>query len=431
MSEPIIKVDQLGKKYFIGHKAESNAIPGGFPTLRDQITGAVNRVKNGTVAALRGEKLSKVSREEFWALKDVSFDIQAGEVLGIIGRNGAGKSTLLKLLSRITTPSTGQIILNGRVASLLEVGTGFHPELTGRENIYLNGAVLGMRRTEIKKKFDEIVAFSEVERFLDTPVKRYSSGMYVRLAFSVAAHLEPDILVVDEVLAVGDAAFQKKCLGKMGDVATQEGRTVLLVSHNMLAVKNLCKRAIWMENGQMKADGAAAKVVSGYLQSSVVDFRARIWDEWRTAPGNDQVRIHRLQVSAVGSTPDSPITMQTPLVIEVEFWNLQPEAHLHITLHLITEDSITAFTTGSDDRTLPRGLYRSVCHIPGNLLNQGNYEVKLLIIKDLSRLIYIHEEALSFEVLDMREQEYGFFEKEDGVVAPLLDWHTECVKQKI
>jgi lipopolysaccharide transport system ATP-binding protein len=288
-----------------------------------------------------------------------------------------------------------------------------------------------MRRTEIRKKFDEIVAFSEVEKFLDTPVKRYSSGMYVRLAFAVAAHLEPEILIVDEVLAVGDAAFQKKCLGKMGDVATQEGRTVLLVSHNMLAVKNLCKRAVWLESGQLKADGPAGRVVSNYLQSNTVVYGEQRWPEWSTAPGNDQVRLHRLHVRPHNASPDAPITMKTPIDIEIEFWNLQPEAHLHLTLHIITEDSITAFTTGSDDRTLSKGLYRSVCHIPGNLLNQGNYEVKLLVIKDLSRLIYIQDEALSFEVLDMREQEYGYFEKEDGVVAPQLEWYTECIEQKI
>lgn len=270
MSEPIIKVENLGKKYIIGHKVEGGAIKGGFPTLRDRIMDATGWLKNSAISTLTGKKIAYPAYEEFWALKNVSFEIQAGEIIGIVGRNGAGKSTLLKLLSRITEPTTGEIILNGRVASLLEVGTGFHPELTGRENIYLNGAVLGMSRAEIKKKFDEIVAFSEIEKFLDTPVKRYSSGMYVRLAFAVAAHLEPDILVVDEVLAVGDAAFQKKCLGKMNDVANQEGRTVLFVSHNMSALQSLCQRAFRFNLGQLVEQGPTQRVVQHYLESSLV-----------------------------------------------------------------------------------------------------------------------------------------------------------------
>ncbi len=267
MAEPIITVNNIGKKYILGKKSESGAIKGGFPTLRDRITDGANWLKNKTISTLSGKKIVKPTYKEFWALKDVSFEVHPGEIIGIVGRNGAGKSTLLKLLSRITEPTTGEIILNGRVASLLEVGTGFHPELSGRENIFLNGAILGMSRSEIKKKFDEIVAFSEVEKFLDTPVKRYSSGMYVRLAFAVAAHLEPDILVVDEVLAVGDIAFQKKCLGKMDEVAKQEGRTVLFVSHNMETVQSLCQKAYLLEAGKIKEVGAPPAVISAYLRS--------------------------------------------------------------------------------------------------------------------------------------------------------------------
>ncbi|MHC5728898.1 MAG: ABC transporter ATP-binding protein, partial [Nostoc sp.] len=243
MSDTVIRVENLGKKYIIGHQQQES-----YTALRDVIA---NKVKSfGNLIQNPKSKIQN-SQEEFWALKDVSFEIKQGDRVGIIGRNGAGKSTLLKILSRITEPTQGSIKIKGRVASLLEVGTGFHPELTGRENIYLNGAILGMSRVEIKQKFDDIVAFAEVEKFLDTPVKRYSSGMYVRLAFAVAAHLEPEILIVDEVLAVGDAQFQKKCLGKMGDVSVQEGKTILFVSHNMTALQSLCNQGIWLSAGNI------------------------------------------------------------------------------------------------------------------------------------------------------------------------------------
>src|SRR5580698_7052438 len=246
MSNSVIKVESLSKKFLIAHEA-----PERYTTLRDTITRGVRKLLPGGHA----EKRQKSSKEEFWALKDVNFEIQPGERVGIIGRNGAGKSTLLKVLSRITEPTQGRISIRGRVASLLEVGTGFHPELSGRENIFLNGAILGMTRVEIKKQFDEIVAFAEVEQFLDTPVKRYSSGMYMRLAFAVAAHLRSDILIVDEVLAVGDISFQKKCLGKMGDISRQKGTTVLFVSHNMAAVRALCTRAILLKEGGVQTSG--------------------------------------------------------------------------------------------------------------------------------------------------------------------------------
>lgn len=260
MSDTVIQVENLGKKYIIGHQQEGT---GGQKTLRDAMANGAEAIRSRLLKPAKG-KMSNPTVEEFWALKDVSFEIKQGDRVGIIGRNGAGKSTLLKILSRITEPTTGRISIEGRVASLLEVGTGFHAELTGRENIYLNGAILGMSKAEIKKKFDEIVDFAEVEKFLDTPVKRYSSGMYVRLAFAVAAHLEPEILIVDEVLAVGDVAFQQKCLGKMEDVSTKEGRTVLFVSHNMQAVSRLTNRCIWLAAGQCKFDGATDQTVNAY-----------------------------------------------------------------------------------------------------------------------------------------------------------------------
>src|SRR5581483_6641131 len=255
MSEPIILFEKVSKRYLIGRQPEKG----------DGLRHVIERMARNPISWFRTKTKSWREREEeFWALKDVSFEVKRGEVVGIIGRNGAGKSTLLKILSRITEPTQGRIRLNGRVACLLEVGTGFHPELTGRENIFLNGAILGMSKSEIQRKFDEIVAFSEVEKFLDTPVKRYSSGMYVRLAFAVAAHLEPEILVVDEVLAVGDAAFQTKCLGKMGEVA-KGGRTVLFVSHNMAAIENLCHRAILLKNGRITENGPAPEIIRRYV----------------------------------------------------------------------------------------------------------------------------------------------------------------------
>ena len=258
MSDKVIRVENLGKKYVLSHQQQER-----YTTLRDSIA---KNAKNILGSVRKQKSKSSNNKEEFWALDNVSFEIKQGDRVGIIGRNGAGKSTLLKILSRITEPTRGRISINGRVASLLEVGTGFHPELTGRENIYLNGAILGMGKTEIKRKFDEIVAFAEIEKFLDTPVKRYSSGMYVRLAFAVAAHLEPEILIVDEVLAVGDAQFQKKCLGKMEDVG-KEGRTVIFVSHNMGVVQTLCTRGIFLKQGTVYADDTASNVVSIYLQT--------------------------------------------------------------------------------------------------------------------------------------------------------------------
>ncbi|TNE54343.1 MAG: ABC transporter ATP-binding protein [Bacteroidetes bacterium] len=277
MEKTIIKVEHIGKKFVLRHQNQER-----YSTLRDSMAQFVRNIKNP-------KNFSKGSKEEFWALDDISFDIQQGDRVGIIGRNGAGKSTLLKVLSRIVAPTRGRITIEGRVASLLEVGTGFHPELSGRENIFLNGAILGMSRAEIQSKFDEIVAFAEVERFLDTPVKRYSSGMYVRLAFAVAAHLEPEILIVDEVLAVGDAEFQKKCLGKMKDVAG-EGRTVLFVSHNMAAIQNLCDRVIYLKKGKVQEIGATKEVVSSYLRATA-ETESIDLSERQDRSGNGAIRF--------------------------------------------------------------------------------------------------------------------------------------------
>ena len=295
MGDVVIKAEGLGKKYTIGHQNQTDR----YMALRDVLMQNAKSLWNKTKDLVTGKPLIQGDTlEEVWALRDVSFEVRRGEAVGIIGRNGAGKSTLLKVLSRITEPTAGRITIKGRVASLLEVGTGFHPELTGRENINLNGTILGMTRSEIKRKFDEIVAFAEIEKYLDTPVKRYSSGMYVRLAFAVAAHLEPEILVVDEVLAVGDAQFQKKCLGKMGDV-NKEGRTVLFVSHNIGAIKSLCSKGLLLVTGCLEESGDINNVVSKYLSTSNNFTGCIKWTE-ADAPGDQDLKLISLATTRAG-----------------------------------------------------------------------------------------------------------------------------------
>ncbi len=414
-SDIAIKAEGISKRYRL---SATRYRP---DTLRDQLT-------EGFRSVLRRGRMRK-GKEEVWVLNDVSFEIRQGEVLGVIGRNGAGKSTLLKILSRVTVPTRGRFRSYGRMASLLEVGTGFHPELTGRENIFLNGAIMGMRKQEIKRKFDDIVAFAETGRFIDTPVKRYSSGMFVRLGFAVAAHLEPDILLVDEVLSVGDAAFQKKCLGKMNDVA-REGRTVIFVSHNMIAVNSLCKRAIWLSGGKVVEDGPSGQIVSKYLAESSKSTSSleEVWDGSADAPGNDIVRLHRVAVRSENGRPSNSLTMETPFRVEVDYWNLLPDAHLHVTLHVHTEEGLVAFTTGTLNRSaLPMGLFRSVCHIPGNLLNSGRHRLVVLFVKDTSSVICSHESGVSFDIFDLRQREGAYYGKEPGVVQPVLQWATECL----
>jgi lipopolysaccharide transport system ATP-binding protein len=366
--------------------------------------------------------------ETFWALRDVSFEVAQGEVVGIIGGNGAGKSTLFKILSRITEPTVGRAEIRGRVGSLLEVGTGFHPELTGRENTFLNGAILGMTRQETARKFDEIVAFAEVERFIDTPVKHYSSGMYLRLAFAVAAHLEPEILIVDEVLAVGDAAFQKKCLGKMGDVARQ-GRTVLFVSHNLLAVESLCQRAIWLQGGRIQEQGPAGRVISQYLGSNAGEVTERLWEDPLQAPGNEAVRLRRAAVRPVRGAPSDPITVRSDFVMEFEYWNYLPGASLNLSLHVYNEQGIMVFNAGPLGEPPPFdvGVYRDVCHVPGDLMNDGSYSVELLVVRDQHVVVYTHSELLQFEVQDSIDGRGLWHGEWPGAVRPLLAWDCERV----
>ncbi len=410
-----VSVRGLSKSYTIAHNAEKHT------TMAEALLHKVRK------------PLHRPERETFWALKDVSFDIHKGDVVGIIGRNGAGKSTLLKVLSRITEPTSGKAILRGRVGSLLEVGTGFHPELTGRENISMNGAILGMSRREIAKQFDAIVDFAGVEQFLDTPVKRYSSGMYVRLAFAVAAHLEPEILIVDEVLAVGDAEFQKKCLGKMQDVATH-GRTVLFVSHNMTAVQTLCNRVIWLERGERKADGTALQVVPHYFNTALSTLTEQKWDSLSTAPGNDKVRLHRLCARPQGGVSSDVITVRTPIMLEFDYWNLQHNACLNLSLHIYNEDGLRVFNTfpiyehSWYGKPYPRGLFRSRCYIPGDFLNRGSHRVELMVVENQGVLLYRLDDALVFDVLDSNELRGSWHGDWAGVVRPILEWNTEFLE---
>ena len=423
MSGIAIQAAGLGKRYRLGHRAA------GYKTLREVVVESLQ----APARWWGGQRRGRGAAEELWALHDTEFTIQQGEVVGLIGRNGAGKSTLLKLLSRITEPTTGYAEIRGRVGSLLEVGTGFHPELTGRENIYLNGAILGMARAEIVRKFDEIVAFAEVERFLDTAVKHYSSGMYLRLAFAVAAHLEPEILMVDEVLAVGDAAFQKKCLDKMQDVG-QAGRTVVFVSHNMPAITRLCERAILLDEGTVKEDGPAAQVVGAYLRAGLGTTAEREWSV-AAAPGQDVARLRAVRVRAADGTVSDTIDIRQPVAIEMDYEVLTPGHQLMPHFSLFTEESIHAFSAHDVDpewrrRPRPAGQYTSRCHIPGNFLAEGMLFV-YAGCETFSPTIHQfgEKDAVAFHVFDSLDGDsargdYGG--RLTGVVRPLLKWETEC-----
>lgn len=352
-----------------------------------------------------------------WALQDVSFEVKEGEVFGIIGRNGAGKSTLLKILSNIIQPTRGTIRGRGRINSLLEIGTGFNEELSGRENIYLNGYFLGMQRHEIREKFDEIVEFSGVSKFLDTPVKRYSSGMYMRLAFAVAAHLEPDILIVDEVLAVGDAEFQNKCLGKMHEVSSRQGRTILYVSHNLPSVTNLCQRAMHLQQGKIIDIGIASRVVNSYLSKHQRKLLIEQWDDIEHAPGNDFIRVHFVELIPHLRSDDDPIDIRTPLTVRFKFWNLIQEQNICVGLHLFTMGRECIFDVSSTPQEYDKGLIEGQCDIPGNFLNDGSYYFSLIFVKDTSVELFYFEECLSMQVEDYRI-DMNWYGKWSGYVRP-------------
>jgi len=428
--KPIVKVHNVAKRYRIG-SAETAS------DLRETIYKAFRAPFRRYKKNLNGDGDAATT---LWALKDISFEVQPGEIFGIIGRNGAGKSTLLKILSRVTQPTTGHIELFGRMGSLLEVGTGFHPELTGRENVFLNGAVLGMARAEIRRKFDEIIAFAEIERFLDTPVKHYSSGMYMRLAFAVAAFLEPEILVVDEVLAVGDVEFQQKCLGKMGDLR-RHGRTVLIVSHNMASIVNLCQRALLLERGKIIAEGVPADVIQKYLSQAKSVRGQIVWPDLETAPGNDDVRLRSvsiLQEGIVGPTADVGISKE--VLVEIVYENLKAGAPLYSGIWLKTGSGTFVLSSGNAPsmslavdpwyaQPHPRGTFRSVCRIPGNFLNEGSYSITAIVGKSPQNTQILEESIVSFQVHDTGEMRKEYLGSWAGpVVRPRLAWNTRHIE---
>jgi lipopolysaccharide transport system ATP-binding protein len=428
MSETAISVSGLSKRYRLGGKQERH----------DTLTGALVDLARRPLANLRSLKsLTTFSDDDteddtLWALRDVSFDIKSGETVGIIGSNGAGKSTLLKILSRITQPSHGSALVNGRVSSLLEVGTGFHPDLTGRENVFLNGAILGMSRKEIERKFDDIVEFSDVERFIDTPVKRYSSGMTLRLAFSVAAHLEPEILMVDEVLAVGDIRFQKKCLGKMSEVA-KTGRTVLYVAHNMPAISRLCQRAILMGRGRVVQDGPVHDVISAYLNSGLGTSASREWSDLKQAPGGDIVRLCAVRILDEDGDLADTIDIRRSFRIETEYEVLQSGYVLLPHLYVSNDEGLVAFGAQDLDpewrgRKRPAGRYVSTAWVPGNLLAEGMFFVDAnLNTLDPFIFQYQSRSAVAFMVADSLEGDSArgdWTGHMPGVLRPMLKWTT-------
>ena len=408
MADAIIKVENLSKLYSLGQVGT-----GSFrQDLKRWWLSAVSKKQDPFFL-----NADEPESAHIWALRDVSFEVKEGEVFGIIGKNGAGKSTLLKILSNIIRPTHGKIRGRGRINSLLEIGTGFHDELSGRENIYLNGYFLGMQRQEIKKKFDEIVEFSGIAKFLDTPVKRYSSGMYMRLAFAVAAHLEPDILIVDEVLAVGDAEFQKKCLGKMHDVSTKQGRTILYVSHNLPSVVNLCQRAMHLKNGRIADIGQASRVINQYLGKHQKKLHMQRWDNMSEAPGNNFIKIHFVELLPHLKSDDDPIDIRTPMTVRFKFWNLVEEQNICVGLHLFTLGRECIFDISSTPQEYNKGLVEGQCDIPGNFLNDGSYYFSLIFVKDTSVELFYFEECLTMEVEDYRIN-MNWYGKWSGYVRP-------------
>jgi lipopolysaccharide transport system ATP-binding protein len=416
MGGAVIRASHLGKRYRLGDA--DRAVH--FETLRESLVSWVSLRHNARVAA---------DANTIWALKDVSFEVRSGEVVGIIGHNGAGKSTLLKILSRITEPTEGEAEIRGRVGSLLEVGTGFHPELTGRENVYLNGAILGMRRTEIALKFDEIVSFAEIEAFLDTAVKHYSTGMYMRLAFAVAAHLEPDTLIVDEILAVGDAAFQKKCLGKMGDVA-RHGRTVLFVSHNLGAVRSLCSRAVVLGGGMVQFDGRADEAIAYYLANSATAAGERD-GQVRFGPAGLEfadLRLHGIRVLDDAGQARALFDATEPIRVEIEYEVMVTLRGIRTVLLISTQEGELAFQSTDHlarDAEQPPGRYTTVCTVPGALLNRRMYLVELSFEIPGVRMLAPRRPYVSFAVSGGGNHGSTFPEPWPGVVCPSLNWVTK------
>jgi lipopolysaccharide transport system ATP-binding protein len=412
----VIKVENLSKQYRLGTV--------GSGTMRDDLARFWAKMQGKEdPLALVGETNDRQtlgSSNYVWSLKDINFEVDKGDIVGVIGKNGAGKSTLLKILSKVTAPTTGSVKMKGRIASLLEVGTGFHPELTGRENIYLNGAILGMRRHEITRKLDEIIAFAGVERYVDTPVKRYSSGMYVRLAFAVAAHLESEILIIDEVLAVGDAEFQKKCLGKMGDIAKGDGRTILFVSHNMAAIKSLCNKGILLNNGKLIFGGSQISTVEHYQKkhSEKENFihKGNIAD----APGNSFIKVLSAQVLP---RKGDIVSMFSGIDFLIDFYTSIENINLDITIEVLTEEDLVIFHSGAiitNNFNSIQGIYSVILSLPTKLLNAGIYKLNLIFGQNQKHLLLKIEDILSFEV--MQDTTGSNSNKLPGIVFPELQY---------
>lgn len=404
----VIDVQNVSKRYIISHRAS-------YDTFRDSLVDAAKKPFRLLTRKPRPTK------EEFWALHDVSFQVHQGDRVGIIGRNGAGKSTMLKILSQITGPTTGQISMTGRIASLLEVGTGFHPELTGRENVYLNGAILGMKQSEIRKKFDEIVAFSEIEKFLDTPVKRYSSGMYVRLAFAVAAHLDPEILIVDEVLAVGDQQFQKKCLGKMEDF-TKTGRTVLFVSHNMSAINRLCSRTVLLDQGRVVTSGNTDMVIKKYIEQGMIER-----PEFHLPPDPSKpIHLRSVTVMNAGGQVTADFRFDEEIYIQIEYEVNQPVDDCKVWYGLRTTEEVHVYGSADTDMSEPLqgrrkpGRYITKTKIPKCWLNSGRYYLVVGVVRSSTVTSFDREEITSISVLDIGVPEVG----RPGMLQPYLEWQT-------
>jgi lipopolysaccharide transport system ATP-binding protein len=408
----VIEVRDLSKRYRIGLQEKRHE------TLAGQI-GSILRAPFDNFRKLRDmSRFGDDDESIFWALKDINFDVQQGDVLGIIGHNGAGKSTLLKILSRITEPTSGEIRIKGRISALLEVGTGFHPELTGRENIYMNGTILGMTRKEIDRKLDEIVDFSGVEKYIDTPVKFYSSGMKVRLGFAVAAHLEPEILIIDEVLAVGDAEFQRKCLGKMEDVAGH-GRTILFVSHNMAAVKNLCQTVLLLKHGKIMTIGSSEQVIQNYLEEGIkIEQRISFFDK-----KNEYINLKEIEIT--GAT--EIFTNETPIDILFTY-EIFSEMDFNLSLVIYTIDEIPVFNTTTDIQFTAVGNYKATCHILPNLLNEGIYSCRILFVKDGATPLADFFDIAHFEVFES-SRIGNWYGKWVGVVRPSLTWNINVISE--
>jgi lipopolysaccharide transport system ATP-binding protein len=421
MSHVAIRVKGLGKQYRVGMRVSN--------TLRDMISSSFGAGGRAVRSLLGKGGPGGAGPEWFWALRDLEFDILHGEAVGFVGANGAGKSTLLKVLSRITEPTAGRGVVRGRVGSLIEVGTGFHSELTGRENVFLNGAILGMRRAEIARKFDEIVAFAEVERFIDTPIKHYSNGMQLRLGFAVAAHLDTEILIVDEVLAVGDAEFQRKCLGAMGRLV-RDGRTVLFVSHNAAAVKTLCDRAIWLREGRMAGDGAPGAVIASYLSSAAGPVPERVLGPHSSsvadAPRDPFLR--RLAARPAQGDLGDPITTATPFIVEVDYWNGGGDSAPTASFALFNEQETLLFESTEPSRDhLPASLQRATCHVPGALFTTGVYRLEISLVHEEGAPTGRSEE-LFFTILDAEDDVARPGRRRPSVIRPALHWESRALE---